>query len=81
MKKRECLRIRLAKTKTIPEIEAMIQEIEKNPDSKIGETGLNILNKAAMKKLDEMSWAIYDISKKNKPEYVRESTEPEMKNW
>lgn len=81
MKKREPLRISLARTKTIPEIEAMIKEIENDPDSKAGATGLNIFNKVTSKKLEEMSWAIYSISKKGKAEYRRESTSPEMKNW
>jgi hypothetical protein len=58
------LRIRLTKTKTISEIEAMIQEIDNDPDSKIGATGLDIYNKATMKKLDEMTWAIYSIRQK-----------------
>jgi len=58
------LRIRLTRTKTIPEIEAMIQEINNDPDSKIGATGLDIYNKATMKKLDEMTWAIYSIRQK-----------------
>ena len=62
--KKEPLRIRLSRTKTIPEIEAMIQEINNDPDSKIGATGLDIYNKATIKKLDEMTWAIYSIRQK-----------------
>ena len=64
MKKSEPLRIRLARTKTIPEIEAMIREIDNDPDSKVGATGLDIYNKATIKKLDKMTWAIYSIRKR-----------------
>lgn len=65
MKKKEPLRIHLARTKTIPEIEAMIREIDNDPDSKVGATGLDIYNKTTIKKLDEMTWAIYGIRKRD----------------
>lgn len=81
MKKKEPLRIRLARTKTIAEIESMIKEIEDDPDSKVGATGISIFNKSVEKKLDEMSWAIYSISKKGKAEYIRESSALGVKNW
>lgn len=81
MKARESLRGRLRKTKTIPEIESMIKDVENDPDSKAGATGINIYNKAATKKLDEMSWAIYDISKKNKGQFYRTSPSLERKYW
>jgi len=64
MDKKEPLRIRLARTKTIPEIEVMIREIDSDPDSKVGANGLDIYNKATIKKLDEMTWAIYSIRKR-----------------
>jgi hypothetical protein len=79
--KREPLRYRLAKTHTIAEIEKMISDIDNDPDSKVGATGLDIYNKSASKKLDEMTWAIYYISKKDKPEHIRQASSPEMKNW
>ena len=63
--KNDPLRIRLAKTKTIPEIEVMIREIDNDPDSKVGAIGLEIYNKATIKKLDEMTWAIYSIRKRD----------------
>lgn len=75
------LRIRLAAEKTIPELEEMIYRIESHPDSKIGALSPRIFNKATLKKLDEISWAIYSISKKLKPEYVRKAPSAELKNW
>lgn len=42
----------------------MIQGIDNDPDSKVGASGLDIYNKATIKKLDEMTWAIYSIRKK-----------------
>ena len=79
--KRDPLRIRLSKTKTIPEIEQMMDELEADPDSKHGATGGEIYNNTTIKKLDEMTWAIYYISKRSKPEHVRKASDPEMKNW
>ena len=67
--KTEPLRIRLAMKNTIPEIEKMIRDIQDDPDSKVGATGLSIFNKSASKKLDEMSWAIYSLSKKTKAKH------------
>ena len=67
-KKREPLRIRLTKTHSIQEIEEMIKKIKADPDSKKGATGVDLYNKAANKKLDEMSWAIYTLSKEDKYE-------------
>ena len=79
---RKPLRIRLAETKTPAEIEAMIQEVSNDPDSKIGATGVDIYNKQASKKMDEMTWAIYYIRQsERKEEYVRKVSPPEMKNW
>ena len=77
----EPLRLRLAKTKTIIELDQMIKEIEADPDSKCGAKGINIYNTSVVKKLDEITWAIYSISKKSKPDYIRQSSEPEAKNW
>ena len=59
----EPLRIRLARTKTIPEIEAMIADIRADPESKEGASGLHIYNKKTVKRVDEMTWAIYSIRK------------------
>ena len=64
MDKKQPLRIRLFRTKTIPEIEAMIRDIDNDPDSKVGARGLDIYNKATIKKLEEMTWAIYSIRKR-----------------
>ena len=64
MGKTQPLRIRLSRSKTISEIETMIQGIDNDPDSKVGASGLDIYNKATIKKLDEMTWAIYSIRKK-----------------
>lgn len=81
MAKREALRLRLARTKTLDELQAMMNEIENDPDSKAGATGLNIFNKSASKKQDEISWAMYYIEKKGKSEYVPPAPSPQMKNW
>lgn len=79
--KREPLRIRLARTHTIPELEAMITAIEQDPDSKIGASGHNLYGPKALKKMDEISWAIYSIAKRNKPEYAPKASAPQIKNW
>jgi hypothetical protein len=75
------LRIRLAQNSSISEIERMIANIENDPDSRIGAMPPSMLNKASMKKLDEMTWAIYTISKRNKDEHIMETPPPQMKNW
>ena len=59
MRKSQPLRIRLTKTHTVEEMVAMVEEIEANPDSIIGAVPPNMLNKAAMKRIDEITWAIY----------------------
>lgn len=61
--KNEPLRIRLAKKHTTSEIEKMMHVLQDDPDSKIGAKGLDIYNPKVMKKLDEMSWAIYYLTK------------------
>lgn len=81
MAKAETLRIRLSRTKSVAEIEKMINDLESDPDSKTGAISPAIYNRKALKKLDEMSWAIYYITKKQKPDYVRQSSDPQIKNW
>jgi hypothetical protein len=60
----EPLRIRLARTKTIPEIEEMIADLKNDPDSRGPEGRLAIYTDKVMKRLDEMTWAIYSIRKR-----------------
>jgi len=62
---REPLRIRLARTKTILEIEKMIAELRSDPESRNPAGGLSIYTAKVMKRLDEMTWAIYSIRQKN----------------
>lgn len=66
--KQEPRRITWSRTKTITELEAMIQEVLDDPDSKKGVVpgGIEIYNKKAQKRVDEMAWSIYYISKEQR---------------
>lgn len=59
--KREPLRITLYRTKTLPELVAMLHTVKADPESKRGASGLNAYNTAALKKMDEITWAMYYI--------------------
>ena len=60
---RQPLRIRLAKKHTLAELEAMLHAEQDNPESKVGATGLDIYNAKVMKRMDEITWAMYYLRK------------------
>ena len=74
------LRLRLAKTKTKEEIQQMIFDVENDPDSTIGATGSNLLGKSAMKKIDEMTWALYYLNG-SAQKTVNAKHDMTRKNW
>lgn len=56
-------RTRLVENYTVSEIAAMSKALREDPNSKIGAKPLSIFNEKTSKKLDDMAWAIYSLTK------------------
>jgi hypothetical protein len=59
MTKREPLRLKLYRTRTIDQLESMLSDIKADPESKEGANPMYLYNRRAMKLMDEITWAMY----------------------
>lgn len=82
MSKQEPLRIRLSRSNTIAELEEMLQDVKNDPESKEKPGSLYGYTKAALKTMDEITWAMYYIRRRESTGDGRMQSGIEVaKNW